>query len=81
MEQYRESAGISALPDIPPDRDFYFVHGFHVKCTNASQVLAQTPYAGGFVSVVGHDHIFGVQFHPEKSQKAGFQVLRNFLAV
>jgi glutamine amidotransferase len=67
--------------DVAPDRDFYFVHSYHVKCTNVSQIVTRTPYAGGFVSAVGYDHIFGVQFHPEKSQKAGFQMLRNFLAV
>lgn len=66
---------------IEPERDFYFVHSYHIKCTNLSQVLTRTLYAGGFVSAVGYDHVFGVQFHPEKSQKAGFQVLRNFLAV
>jgi glutamine amidotransferase len=67
--------------DIAPERDFYFVHSYHIKCTSVDQVLAHTPYAGGFVSAIGYDNVFGVQFHPEKSQKAGFQVLRNFLAV
>ena len=78
IEKIRESP---LFRDIAPERDFYFVHSYQIKCTNRSQVLARTPYAGGFVSVVGYDHVFGVQFHPEKSQKAGFQVLRNFLAV
>ncbi len=66
---------------IPGDRDFYFVHSFHVACCDERQIVARTPYAGGFVSAVAHDNIFGVQFHPEKSQKSGFQVLRNFLSV
>ena len=66
---------------ISPDRDFYFVHSYHLVCRDENQVVARTPYAGGFVSAVARDNIFGVQFHPEKSQKAGFQVLRNFLAV
>ncbi len=64
---------------VAPDRDFYFVHSYHLRCNDAGQVAATTPYAGGFVSAVRRDHIFGVQFHPEKSQKVGFQVLRNFL--
>jgi imidazole glycerol-phosphate synthase subunit HisH len=66
---------------IPADRDFYFVHSYHLRCRDEEQVVARTPYAGGFVSSVCRDNVFGVQFHPEKSQKAGFQVLRNFLAI
>jgi len=66
---------------VPVDRDFYFVHSYHLLCRDENQIVARTPYAGGFVSSVANGNVFGVQFHPEKSQKAGFQVLRNFLAV
>lgn len=59
--------------------DFYFMHSYHLVCEKMQEVVATTPYCGGFTSAVCHGHIFGVQFHPEKSQKAGFQVLRNFL--
>lgn len=62
-------------------RDFYFVHSYHFCCRNQSDVLAQTSYCGGFVSAVGRGQVFGVQFHPEKSQRAGFQMLKNFLSV
>jgi imidazole glycerol-phosphate synthase subunit HisH len=62
-------------------RDFYFVHSYHLACTDEKDVLARTGYCGGFVSAVGRDRVFGVQFHPEKSQRAGFAVLRNFLAL
>jgi glutamine amidotransferase len=65
---------------IAPDKDFYFVHSYHVVPDDPADVLATTPYCGGFVSAVAHDAMFGVQFHPEKSQKVGFQLLRNFLA-
>jgi glutamine amidotransferase len=78
IEVVRESP---LFKGIPADRDFYFVHSYHLKCRDESQVVARTPYAGGFVSAVARGNVFGVQFHPEKSQKAGFQVLRNFLAV
>lgn len=65
--------------NIEAGKDFYFVHSYHLSCSNPDDVLASTPYCGGFASAVGRDNILGVQFHPEKSQKAGFQLLRNFL--
>lgn len=66
---------------IPSGKDFYFVHSYHVVAKNPQDVLARTPYAGGFVSSVGRDDVYGVQFHPEKSQRLGFQVIRNFLSL
>jgi glutamine amidotransferase len=66
---------------IAPDADFYFVHSFHVQCTLDKHVAATTPYAGGFTSAVADGTVFGVQFHPEKSQRTGFALLANFLGV
>jgi len=66
---------------IPPGADFYFVHSFHVVCTDTDHVLATTPYCDVFASAVQRDRAFGVQFHPEKSQQWGLRLLRNFLAV
>ncbi|MBI5960292.1 MAG: imidazole glycerol phosphate synthase subunit HisH [Chloroflexi bacterium] len=66
---------------IPSGQDFYFVHSYHLRCRNVDNILAYTPYCGQFVSALNRDWIFGTQFHPEKSQKAGFQVLKNFLAL
>ena len=65
---------------IRQGEDFYFVHSYHICPRDDEDVLARTPYAGGFVSAIQRGHIFGVQFHPEKSQRAGFQVLTNFLS-
>jgi len=59
--------------------DFYFVHSFHLSPYNNDDIIAFTPYCGNFVSAIEHQNIFGVQFHPEKSQKAGFRLLKNFL--
>lgn len=69
------------LTGIESGRDFYFVHSYHVACTDPSQVVATTPYGSSFTSVVAAGNVFGVQFHPEKSQRAGFQLLSNFIAV
>jgi glutamine amidotransferase len=67
------------LKDIPSGNDFYFVHSYAVRCTNKDDVLAQTPYCGNFTSIIEHDNVYGTQFHPEKSQKLGLQLLHNFL--
>ncbi len=66
---------------ITTDKDFYFVHSYHFSCKHPQEAIAHTPYCGNFVSAVNKDNIFGVQFHPEKSQRLGFHVLRNFLAL
>jgi len=66
---------------IPAGVDFYFVHSFHVSCADAGNVLATTPYCGGFASAVQRSQAYGVQFHPEKSQRWGLHLLANFLAV
>lgn len=67
--------------DIPSGKDFYFVHSYHFCCQNEEDIIARTPYCGGFVSAISRGHIFGTQFHPEKSQKLGFKVLKNFLSM
>jgi glutamine amidotransferase len=69
------------LHDIPGGADFYFVHSYHFVAAEAANIVATTPYCGNIVSVVTAGNIFGVQFHPEKSSRVGFQLLKNFLAV
>lgn len=66
--------------DLPPGTDFYFVHSYHYEC-DPSDVMATCPSYGGFAAAVRRGHLMGVQFHPEKSQKSGFRLLRNFLAI
>ncbi len=67
--------------NVASGKDFYFVHSYHFCPSSAEDVVGRTPYGEGFVSAIQRDLIFGVQFHPEKSQRLGFQVLRNFLAI
>ncbi|MCU0274229.1 MAG: imidazole glycerol phosphate synthase subunit HisH [Acidimicrobiales bacterium] len=71
--------GSAPFTDVEPGSDFYFVHSYHVVPDDPSVVAATTPFAGGFVSAVASGPCWGVQFHPEKSQAAGFAVLRAFL--
>lgn len=59
--------------------DFYFVHSYAFEADQASDVAATTRYGVEVVAAVRKDHVFGTQFHPEKSSKAGRQVLKNFL--
>lgn len=77
------TADVPLFAGIAPGKDFYFVHSYHMRCADPAAVVASTPYCGGFASAVRGpgSRSFGVQFHPEKSQKPGFQLLRNFLAL
>ncbi len=59
---------------------FYFAHSYHFVPENQSIVAATCTYGETFVAAVQQDNIFGIQFHPEKSQKSGLKVLENFLS-
>ncbi|MBI5329735.1 MAG: imidazole glycerol phosphate synthase subunit HisH [Betaproteobacteria bacterium] len=65
---------------IPNGTDFYFVHSYAFVPDEPSNVLATTVYDIPVTTAVRHGHIFGVQFHPEKSSRAGFRLLKNFIA-
>jgi glutamine amidotransferase len=65
---------------IQSGTDFYFVHSYYLDCADAEAIVGRTAYCGGFTSAVARANVFGVQFHPEKSQKRGFHVLKNFLS-
>jgi glutamine amidotransferase len=57
----------------------YFNHSYYCQARDSSNVIAWTDYGLQYTSAVQSENIFGVQFHPEKSQAVGLQVLRNFL--
>jgi glutamine amidotransferase len=65
--------------DIPQDSYFYFVHGFYAELASPEIVAGSTSYGLPFASACARDNVFAVQFHPEKSQQAGLQLLANFL--
>jgi glutamine amidotransferase len=76
LRELRESP---LLANLPPERYAYFVHSYYCVPADAGDVLAVVDYGIPFTAVVQRDHIFGVQFHPEKSQRTGLQLLTNFL--
>ena len=65
---------------IEDNSRFYFVHSYFVAPTDATLCAATTDYGHTFASALSKGSLFAVQFHPEKSQHSGLQLLRNFLA-
>ena len=59
--------------------DFYFVNSYAFNVDNKNYIISETDYEGFFCSAVQKENIFGVQFHPEKSQKTGQIIIKNFL--
>jgi glutamine amidotransferase len=65
--------------NIPQNSRFYFVHSYYVDPDDQALISATTQYPNGFASVLAQKNVFAVQFHPEKSQAVGLQLLNNFL--
>ena len=59
----------------------YFVHSFYPQPVDESIVATRTDYGGKFASSVWRDNVFATQFHPEKSQQVGLQLLKNFVGL
>ena len=59
----------------------YFNHSYYCQVKNSSDVIARTNYGISYACAVRRENIFGVQFHPEKSQTVGLQILKNFLEI
>ncbi len=66
------------LKDLP-DLNAYFVHSYHLQCDEPGVVTSTCTYGERFVATIHKENIFGTQFHPEKSQLLGIQVIKNFL--
>lgn len=66
--------------DIPDNSRFYFVHSYYASPLMPEDIVGQTQYGATFASALARGSVFGVQFHPEKSQKHGLQLLKNFLS-
>ncbi|TCZ72886.1 imidazole glycerol phosphate synthase subunit HisH [Paenibacillus albiflavus] len=59
----------------------YFVHSYHVVTDREEDLLATTDYYQQVTAIVGHQQVYGMQFHPEKSGELGMQLLANFIAL
>jgi len=69
----------SMFETLEDDKNFYFVHSYHVVCSE-EYVIASFEYGKEFTAAVQYGNIVGMQFHPEKSQQNGMKALKQFVA-
>ncbi len=69
------------MKDIDSGEHAYFVHSYHALVADGRDIIATTDYGQTITAVVGQGHIMGTQFHPEKSQKTGLTLLKNFMSM
>jgi len=69
----------SLWKDIPKDNPFYFIHSYAYTNIADDNITAYCDYGGEVVAAVEKGNVYGLQFHPEKSQKYGLKILRNFI--
>jgi len=74
------SAGHPLWNGIPQGSRFYFVHSYYAEPAEEKAIAATSNYPQPFACALARDNIFAVQFHPEKSQSVGLQLLKNFIA-
>ncbi|MFH1853847.1 MAG: imidazole glycerol phosphate synthase subunit HisH [Candidatus Omnitrophota bacterium] len=66
------------LKNVPNGSFMYFVHSYYVEPEDKDVILCETEYGVTFTSGVNKDNIYGLQFHPEKSQRYGLEIIKNF---
>ena len=75
----RARTEVSLFSEVCDGTDFYFVHSYAFVPDDERHILATAEYGISFVAAVQRANVWGTQFHPEKSSRAGFQILRNFV--
>ena len=79
-ETVRRERPSPLFDNIPMQADFYFVHSYVVHPVAEREIVGRTPFGSDMiVTAVQRDNCYGVQFHPEKSQRVGLKVISNFL--
>jgi glutamine amidotransferase len=76
--QVRQQNSNPLFAGISDSAFFYFVHSYYCEPTEPEVIAGETDYGGRYASVVARGNLFGVQFHPEKSQRDGLRMLANF---
>jgi imidazole glycerol-phosphate synthase subunit HisH len=74
----RAVPGYSLFDSVPDESYFYFVHSYYIVPQDTAIVATTTSYGIDFVSGIHHENIHAFQFHPEKSQRLGLTILKNF---
>jgi glutamine amidotransferase len=77
--QVRQARPHALWNEVADGTRFYFVHSYYPRPADAALTAATCEYGVAFTCAVARDNIFAVQFHPEKSQSAGLQLLSNFV--
>jgi len=77
VSAFRTKGGL--FDGIPEGTDFYFVHSYAFVTEDPADVIATTDYGIPVTAAVRRGNVWGTQFHPEKSSRAGFRLLRNFI--
>jgi glutamine amidotransferase len=67
--------------NLDEEHYLYFVHTYHVNCTDEADIIGRTTYGYEFTSAVSHNNIMGIQPHPEKSHENGLKILENFIGL
>ena len=75
----RQHQLLEGVPLGPQGLHAYFVHSFQLKPSRPADLVAEADYGGAITAVVARDNIVGTQFHPEKSQRTGLQLMKNFV--
>lgn len=77
----RQVKSSALFEGVPLDALFYYVHSFHIVCNDPTLVIGECDYGMKVTAAVQSGNIYATQFHPEKSQKYGLQLLKNFLTL
>jgi len=76
INKYKDSILFNGVSE---DHRYYFTHSYYVNCLCREDIVATTDYGVQITSVLQRENIFGTQFHPEKSHRAGLELILNFI--